>query len=150
VKLVLIFLCAWQVWALSAGNQKKSHIDFYNNIPVIHLYGTPTQMAMDYARIVKKPLVGAVSMLKLFYGKRLKHLYKRAKRLEPALPKHIKTEMRILAKQTGLSYDDIVLINIVPEIQCSTVSVWGKHTKNRQLIMGRNLDFFIGKLDWSL
>jgi predicted choloylglycine hydrolase len=127
---------------------KEAHLEIYGNIPVLHVYGTPEEIGTQYGELLKRPLLGAVGGIRLFINRKyLNHLLKTADILGKNLPEHYRTELKAISKVTGISYNELVAMNVTPDLlMCSCLAVWGKATKDGKMLMGRNLDYEISHL----
>jgi hypothetical protein len=66
-------------------------------------------------------------------------------RLESFIPKKYLEEMDALAKATGFSPEEIKLTNVFPALfHCSGFALFGRSTKNGELLHGRVLDYMTG------
>jgi hypothetical protein len=64
------------------------------------------------------------------------------------LPAPIREELHAVADASGVPYDELVAINVIPRMYCSTLAVWDPGAGDRRaLIMGRNSDYFSLGLD---
>ena len=125
----------------------KPSLTLYGNIPLFHLYGTKEEMAAQYGAMTKVPLQTAFSLGRLFLGERLlKQCTPKVKQLEAPLPETTKRELKALAKAAKVKYLEVVAVNVLPQMMCSTVSCWQQQSTDGKLIMGRNLDFELGPL----
>ena len=41
-----------------------------------------------------------------------------------------------------MPYLDLVAMNVLPAIRCTTFAAWGKASRDGSLVMGRNADYF--------
>ncbi|MHC4982195.1 MAG: C45 family autoproteolytic acyltransferase/hydrolase [Planctomycetota bacterium] len=151
---LLLILCAAPGCALVYRHQIKAamrtpaahgraRLEIYEGVPVVHLYGSAEEMAAQYGALLK-PALQALAK----YGDSLlpaptkKRLIEYARGQEPLLPEDIRRQLQALADASGVPYDDIVALNVVPRIRCTTLAVWGPATADGALIMGRNADYF--------
>ena len=117
-------------------------------IPVLRLSGTHYEIGRQHGALLKKQ----VRFLYREYFEAVavppigrKNLEAWAKSVEPHIPKHYKEEMRGLAAGSGLTYEQVLLVNTCTDklqsIMCSTVVASGKASEGGEVYFGRNLDF---------
>ena len=131
------------------GQEKVKHGD----IPVVTLKGSPYQMGYQHGRLLSSEIKSTLSVLKdiLDYSSTLKGLIRRnyvryiALKYYNNIDNKYKQELKGIADGAGVSFYDVLLINIYDEIfnitGCTNIAVWGKYTQNGVIIHGRNLDY---------
>lgn len=120
----------------------KAKMEVANNLPVLHVYGTPGEMGKQYGTILKKLLVALEEMLEEEFGAREEVMMVRmmAPEIEKFIPQEYLSEMKAISKATGIDYQTILIVNGLVEIMdCSTIAAWGERAINGKIIFGRNL-----------
>lgn len=125
-------------------------------VPIVHLYGTPAEMGEQYGTLLRKPLTALRAYLYVFLNPILRErLVAQARKAEPSLPDAFREELRALAKASGMPYDELVALNVLPKISCSALAVWGAardaggpggagggDPNLSGILLGRNGDYF--------
>ena len=120
----------------------KAHLDVYGNIPVVHLYGSPEEMGAQYGALLRQPLRSLATCIDLFMPADKKARATRlADELEGSLPQDIRTELKAIARASGVPYKTLVAANATPNILCAALAVWGEAAGDGHLIFGRNSDY---------
>jgi predicted choloylglycine hydrolase len=120
----------------------KPRLEYINSIPVLHVYGTPREMGLQYGTIMKKQLNSLVELsYELFPKKKIDEFVSIGQAASPNLPEKMMEELRGISEASGVDLKDLLAINLVPRTNCSTLAVWGKATNDGNLIMGRNADY---------
>ena len=121
----------------------RCRLDVRGRVPILHLRGTPEEMGRQYGTLMKPALraLSAYAKAILSPGKQAQFLrYARAH--ERYLPQEIRTQLRATAAEAGVEYLELVALNVVPRLRCTTLAVWGPATADGELLMGRNGDYF--------
>ena len=120
-----------------------ARLEIIEGVPVVHVYGTNEEMAAQYGRVLKpalQALCGYADCL-LPSGTKRRFIEMAAAR-EPLMPETVRRQLRAAAEAADFPYMDLVALNIVPRLMCTTLAVWGDATADGRLIMGRNADYF--------
>ena len=118
---------------------------------VLLLTGTPYEMGYQHGRLLAKDVKALVSRLLLLTcaadfkqeGNFLAGSIEKAwKAVEPHVPLRYREEMRGLAAGSGAPVHSVELANVFPELfHCSGFALFGKATKDGELLHGRVLDY---------
>ncbi|MFC0875056.1 C45 family autoproteolytic acyltransferase/hydrolase [Saccharicrinis sp. FJH2] len=137
--------------ASSTAHLGEPRLEIQNNIPVLHLYGTPEEMGSQYGKILKKQLVSVIYMVEKVFPKRMVKKYMAfAEKAEPSMPYEYRTFIKAMAESSGTDYKKLLAINLVPKTSCSVLAVWDKATPDGSLMMGRNADYNLKKINKAL
>ena len=118
-----------------------------NGVRILYLDGTHKENGVKIGKSFRSRIHFLKNgYMKTFFtitGGKEKTLIK-AKKMEKFIPKRFIEEMQGIATGSGISYDDILILNCFMEIYkigCSNHVAWGNMTKDGKLIHARNLDF---------
>lgn len=126
-------------------------LEHYQGLPLIHLYGSPTEMGMQYGRILKEQINSVVYMVEDFYPRRkIKTYLAFADKAEQSLPEDYKAYIQAMARASGADYKKLLAINMVPKTSCSVLAVWDSATMDGNLLMGRNADYNLKRINKAL
>jgi acyl-CoA:6-aminopenicillanic acid acyl transferase len=118
-----------------------ARVEVQDNIPVLHIYGTPEEMGTQYGTLMKGALQALHTyMISLLPEKYLERMRDFARRAEPALPAAIRVELKAIAAAAEMPYLDLVTINVIPRLSCSALAVRGNVTGGPMLV-GRNAEY---------
>jgi predicted choloylglycine hydrolase len=126
----------------------KASLYQIKNIPVLHLYGSHEEIGEQYGTILKPVLELLPKHLKtrIFNEKIYQEILENARALAHYIPERFKTEMKAISKASGIGYDDILVLNLIPDfhhlLSCSTIVAYPGRTSNGNLLFGRNLDYY--------
>jgi len=115
---------------------KSSLQPLEDNISIVHLSGTPQEIGTQHGTLLKEnikkaiqdawdyvdfivPSKGDILSKAMIRGA----LYGTAKKYLPYIPEEYITEMKALAESTGVTFDDILLVNTGPETYLEAASV---------------------------
>jgi hypothetical protein len=120
-----------------------ARLEIQDAVPVVHLYGDSREMAAQYGALLK-PALQALSgyARSLLPAPTMQRFLDYARSQEPHLPAEIRGQIRAMADSSGVPYDDLLALNVVPRLMCSTLAVWGPASADGSMIMGRNADYF--------
>lgn len=118
-------------------------------IQVIDLHGTWREMGRQYGALMSSSLQNIWSAklhpFMLAHPDKAVIMKKLATRNWQACPYKYRETMRGIAETSGLSLDQVNMVNMVERVsgitQCSTLAVWGDYASNG-LVYGHNYDFF--------
>lgn len=124
----------------------RPRLEYNDDIPILHLYGTHSEMGQQYGSILKRQLRELSVLFKKIMPKFIYLEYEKKALLSEHL---LTTNMRVflveMSKASGVDYNRLLALNAASKVSCSTFAAWGKATKNGKLIMGRNADFRLFK-----
>jgi len=119
-------------------------IETIDGITVVHVQGTPKEMGAQAGALLKERIRALMRdyLAAVLPQDRRPALYA-ARQMEAHIPERYREEMKALAEAAGVSYDDVLLGNVMVELfqQCSTAVVSGRRAEGGTLLFGRNLDF---------
>jgi hypothetical protein len=120
-----------------------ARIERRGNLSVLHLYGTPQQMGRQYGTLLRSALRSLKSFVDSAIPQQRRNRFLAFGRMyEPRLPKRFRSELRAVAKASGVPYLYLVTLNVLPQMSCSGLAVSGPASGNRGVIFGRNADYF--------
>ncbi|HEX4147053.1 MAG TPA: C45 family peptidase [Pirellulales bacterium] len=139
------------------GRHGNGSLEMVGNVPLVIVRGTPEQMGEQLGALTAGPLADiaarqeaivagfglpAQSPLLLGFGAAL----------ATRVPASHLAELKAVAKSSGVSYDFLLLGNVVYDVAkiggCSALMVDGKHSATGEIVFGRNMDFpTLGFLD---
>ncbi|MEE4284610.1 MAG: C45 family peptidase [Mariniphaga sp.] len=126
-------------------------LEYFHSFPVIHLYGTPSEMGRQYGSILQKQLKGLDYITTRFFPEnRLNEFLQTATKSEPHLPVETIEFISGMSGSSGVDYHKLLAINTVPRVSCSVLAVWGDATENGELLMGRNADYDFKRINKAL
>jgi hypothetical protein len=127
---------------------EKGHLDVYGNIPVVHLYGSPEDMGRQHGTLLHQSLNSMNGYLQAVVSdEEVARFHAYAREYEANLPDNLRRELKAMSDASDVPYINLVTLNVVPRMRCSTLAVWEDVTQDRKLIMGRNADYFGMGLD---
>lgn len=136
---------------LTSDEKGKPRLEYFNSIPIIHVYGSPYEMGFQYGSLLKSQLNSLSELARdLFSAKRLNEFMSIAKAASTNLPPAMFEEIKGMADASGVDLNDLLAINLVPRTNCSTLAVWGDATTDGHLIMGRNADYSFKNVNKAL
>lgn len=120
-----------------------------NGYIVMHLAGDGEQLGSQHARLAGR-LVRRVAKAVIREGEgsgsQYESLIEGAMVMEKHLPDEYRAELRALAEGVGLSYEEIVALQLFGDVQrgqyCTSFAVLGPATKTGECIVGRNMDYW--------
>ena len=137
--------------ASATARKEEPRLEVMNGIPVLHLYGTSAEMGSQYGTILKKQLVSVVYMVEKVFPVRLQKKYLAfADDAEKVLPKEFKDFITAMSESSGVEYRILLAFNMVPKTTCSVLAVWDNATPDGHLLMGRNADYSLKKINKAL
>ena len=118
-------------------------MEIHDGMTVVHLYGTPREMGQQYGTLLGPSLRALERYENDFVPARFKwHLVAYARQHEKDLPPALLEELHAIADASLFPYMDLLVMNIVPRLACSGLSVWGDKSATGEMLMGRNSDYF--------
>jgi hypothetical protein len=155
--------------------QQTGHLERIGGICVAYLQGDPYQMGLQQGALLRSELRGLIR--DYLYGRLIadygaSHFWwlSQARLLDHGIPEPLRQEMQGIADAAGLSYQDVLLLNTVPDLQalarkqpswelfpalfssanqgvppvrsslCAAFAGWGRATADGELLVGHNLD----------
>jgi len=146
------------------------YVEQVHGLPVLHLQGSPYEMGLQQGSSLRNSIRGFVTQY-LYERVLLDHevsgfgLRVFVRLLDRDVPATLRREMQGIADGAGLPYQDILLLNIVPELlaltrwmhswelspllrvttqhsfaSCAEFAAWGQATLNRELVVGYSVD----------
>ncbi|NUU97459.1 C45 family peptidase [Marinitoga sp. 1138] len=127
------------------------------NLKILYLSGEPQDIGYQHGLALRNEINNMEKLLenelknktifeKLIIRYTMKNYFRK-------IPKEYKTEMAAIAKGSNTSLDSIFLMNIYDELfnlyGCTNIAVFGKKTKNGEILHGRNLDYFLSDKLWD-
>ena len=125
-----------------------------NGLIITELHGNYRQMGRQYGALYQTELTDINAIIKADFvkvtGITVDLMQKQGQATFNAYPQRYKEIMHGIAETSGLSLDDIRMINImelyIPFVAmgwtgCSGFAAWGSYTSNGKLIFGRNYDY---------
>ena len=128
---------------LTPRRHGPAHLTVRDNIPVLHLYGTHSEMGTQYGTVLRKPLQALHAYMRaVMPQEQRERLLAFGEAHEPTLPQGIRDELRAISAAAEVPYMDLVTMNVLPRMLCTGLAVSGEASKGSALIMGRNADYF--------
>jgi isopenicillin-N N-acyltransferase like protein len=136
---------------VSTHEKKTPRLEYFNTFPLLHLYGTPYEMGYQYGTILKDQLNSLIVLVSDIFPKRkIDEYIAMGKMVEGNLPENLRAELNGMVDGSGIEFSKLLALNLIPKVTCSTLAVWGKGTADGNVIMGRNADFFLKKINKAL
>jgi len=136
---------------LISNEKGKPRIEYINSIPIVHIYGTPREMGLQYGTILKKQLNSLIELTEeLFPPRKVEEYIAIGQAASPNLPEKMRDELLGISEASGVDYKKLLAINLVPRTSCSTLALWGDATADGNLIMGRNADYAFKSVNKAL
>jgi len=141
-------------WELGTPKQAlPARLEVAGRVPVLHLYGSPHEMGTQYGTLLGRALRAESRCIHGFLPTQTVEQYLQfARAHEVDLPPEIREELHAMAEASGVPYDELVALNIVPHVTCSALAVWNPAAPESSatrpaaepggLIMGRNADYY--------
>jgi hypothetical protein len=131
------------------AHNPPARLELHDGLAVLHVYGAPTEMGTQYGTLLRAPLRALHTFAVDFTSDRFyDHCIEYGRSHAHNLPAPIRDELHAVANASGVPYDELVALNVIPRMYCSTLAVWdptgGSHPR---LLMGRNSDYFSLGLD---
>ena len=159
-----LLLAAWVgaacARARAAGRNVRGSLKKMDGYWVLHVAGTPEQMGEQHGRLLRAQIRRASKALirESYPGASYKRLIDGTKVMEKHQPEAFRRELKALTKAAGIDYWDGVAMQLFGDVdrgqpfvwdfeddagfKCTSYAVFGPATKARELIAGRNLDFY--------
>jgi len=128
---------------MTSREHGRARLEVVDNLPVLHLYGTPGEMGEQYGTLLKDALLALEAYMEaILPAAETSRFLDYARQAEPHLPGPFREELRAVADTSGMAYMKLVAINTVPGLLCTGLAVWGDATENGAFLMGRNAEYF--------
>ena len=143
------------LYQYKAGEKDEARLEYVSGLPVLTLFG---EIQGDGSEIGRQSaaLCGEVTDDLLAFPKTLlerfnaplpyQGLVRMAQKFRAKMPPHQLAELKAIAKATGVSEDELVAANCLPDITrafgCSSVLIEPTRSATGEMIFGRNLDYF--------
>lgn len=110
---------------------------------ILLLQGTPYEIGYQHGSLLKDDVkVMVETVIKRCEEEKSGFLQRAWDATNKYIPERYKEELKGLADGAGLSLKDVELANVFPELfHCSGIAVFGKATKDGELLHGRILDY---------
>ncbi|MDA3927384.1 MAG: C45 family autoproteolytic acyltransferase/hydrolase [Prolixibacteraceae bacterium] len=129
----------------------KPRIEYIESIPVVHLYGSDFEMGQQYGQLLSVQLIALEDIVNAIFSEKKVEGYKQqALQSEHVLPIEIKQFLKGVSLSSDVSENSLLALNLVPRISCSVLAVWGNATANGNLLMGRNADYNLKRINKAL
>ncbi|MHC4984921.1 MAG: C45 family autoproteolytic acyltransferase/hydrolase [Planctomycetota bacterium] len=126
-----------------AGSRAKegaARVDIRGRVPIVHLYGSPEEMGLQYGRLMGPALRALTSCVAAAIPDRMQNLFlAMTRRGEAHLPVDIRREIIAMADAAEAPFETLAALNVVTRIACTTIAA---PDADGRLVMGRNGDFF--------
>jgi len=120
-----------------------ARMERHGNVTVVHLYGKPEQMGLQYGTLLGPALRNLLHYARsLIAPEKMEQFLAYARDREEDIPAEVRAHLRATAHAADLPYEELVALNVIPRLMCSTLAVWGEATPDGRLILGRNADYF--------
>jgi hypothetical protein len=140
------------------AQEGPARLELREGLAVLHVYGTSAEMGRQYGTLLHAPLLALHTFVNMctpqpFRDRCLAY----ARGHEADLPQPIREELHAVADASAVPYDELVALNIIPRMNCSTLAVWdpaspgpgipgpaapATQPSGPGLVMGRNSDYF--------
>jgi hypothetical protein len=124
-----------------------ARLDVQGLVPILHLYGTPEETGRQYGALMRPALQGLSGYFRCMLWLQRDGILGYARDHEAVLPEEIRRQLHAMAETSGVDYDELVALNVIPRFMCTSLAVWGPATADGHMIMGRNGDDFGMGLD---
>jgi hypothetical protein len=126
-------------------------LEYIHTFPVIHLYGTPAEMGMQYGSILQKQLIALDYISTRFFpDNKLNEFLNIATKTEKQLPVETLEFITGMSGSSGVDYYKLLAVNTVPRVSCSVLAAWDEATEDGDLMMGRNADYNFKRINKAL
>jgi hypothetical protein len=126
-------------------------LEYIHTFPVIHLYGTPAEMGLQYGSILHKQLESLDYISTRFFPDyKLNEFLKIAKETEKQLPVETLEFIAGMSVSSGVDYYKLLAVNAVPRVSCSVLAIWNEATEDGNLMMGRNADYDFKRINKAI
>ena len=159
----------------ASESQQTGHLERIGGICVAYVQGEPYQMGLQQGALLRSELRNLIRdylygrLIADYHASHFWLLYQ-ARLLDYGIPASLRQEMHGIADGAGLSYQDVLLLNTVPDLQaltrkvpswdlfpalfssasqgvpaarsslCAAFAGWGHATADGELLVGHNLD----------
>ncbi|MGB9689637.1 C45 family autoproteolytic acyltransferase/hydolase [Thermogutta sp.] len=133
------------------GEHEAGALRIINHVPVLILRGDPEAIAEQEAVLTGDGTANLVAapqdfLATLAYPGGWEGLVVRGRNLWQFIPEDYRRELTSLAKKAGVSPDELLAVNALPDmyrdLACSSLVVLPERSATGTMLFGRNLDFF--------
>lgn len=156
--------------------QQPGRLERIGGIAVAYVQGDPYQMGLQQGALLRSELRSLIRDYlygRLIVDHQVSHFWSlsQVRLLEPGIPDSLRREMQGIADGAGLSYQDVLLLNTIPDLQaltrkvptwgllpalfssanqslstvrsslCAAFAGWGRATIEGELLVGHNLEY---------
>lgn len=133
------------------GEEGVPRLEIIDEIPIVHLYGSNTEMGQQYGELLKNQLNAIFEIVDIVITEKVVNKYiAQAQKSFSIVPEEIIQFINGVAEASGIPAEDILALNLVPRIGCSVLAVWGNATADGNLLMGRNADYSFKRVNKAL
>ena len=126
-----------------SGQHAPARYEVHRGVGVLHLYGTAEAMGVQYGLLLGPALRALVGYAGVLLPAPLREGFCRyASDRSQHLPDAYRHQVAALSEAAKVPLPEMLAMNVVPRIRCSTLATWGPATPDGELIMGRNADYF--------
>ena len=120
-----------------------ARLELIQNIPVLHVYGTPTEMGRQHGTILRTALQSLEEYILLVLPTSQRdQLLAMAEDCARELAPEMREELQAMADASGVPFDHLLALNVLPHLACTCVAAWGDQTTDGKMLLGRNCDYF--------
>lgn len=156
LKHILFFLCLTMVNPLFSSDmissKSSSYIEKQGSQVILHLKGSPYEMGYQHGKLLKDSIAANVkqfvdgAILSNQSHPQVQMFLANLPKAVTFIPDDYKQELKGLAEGSEISYDKILLLNLLPEMfHCTGLTVSGQATEGGKLYHVRVLDYAVGK-----
>lgn len=129
----------------------KPRIEYIHSMPIVHVYGTPREMGLQYGTILKEQLNSLIELAnQLFPERKIEEYLATGQAASPNLSAKMWEELKGISEASGVDMNYLLAINLVPRTSCSALAVWDEATIDGHLLMGRNADYAFKSVNKAL
>ncbi len=129
-----------------------SYLETHQGQSILHLRGSPYELGYQHGQLLKEQVKANVQQFVDGYlmadpeHPQIKPFLSALPTLLTHIPTDYQQELKGLADGSGMPYEKILLLNLIPEMfHCTGLTVSGQATANRELYHVRVLDYAVGK-----
>ncbi len=161
--ILILFFVSTNVLSQIIAREGQGFLEKRDGLLVLHLSGTPYERVYQHGKLLREKIQGLISayiegQVKKTISEEM--LTSAARKTEKFILEEFKEEMKGIAEGADVPYEKIRASHIFLDLyvnpnqqrlkkmlfQCSNFAVFGKATKDKKIIHGRNLDWF----DWGI
>lgn len=148
---VSLFLCVLLLNVQVAKATSKCGLVIDQEQKILHLSGTAYEMGYQHGKFLKKEIATNIARfitpIKSYQAPAIaKHFLEAIPEIIPHIPQALMAEMQGIADASTQSFEDILLLNLFPEMfHCTAITATGDATSEGELYHVRVLDYSSGK-----